>query len=130
MTIPTEEPRSVFYQAFTRDGGKCVYCDRNIMESYDSFSASCLDHLKPRKNGGSCEDPLNRVTSCVVCNNLKGAFDPSPDGPVVSGTFDDCVLRACEYIWEKRKGTKSNSFYRDYEYWRKELTSLNQTQQV
>jgi hypothetical protein len=125
VTIPTEEPRSVFYQAFTRDGAKCMYCDRNIMESYDSFSASCLDHLKPRKHGGPCDDPWNRVTACVVCNNLKGSFDPSPDGTVTPETFGDCVVRAREYIWDKRQGTNSNSFYRDYQYWRNELKLTN-----
>ena len=127
MTVPTEEPHSVFYQAFTRDGAKCVYCDKDIMATYDSFSASCLDHLKPRKHAGPCDDPWNRVTSCVVCNNLKGAFDPSPDGFVTSETFADCVARAREYVWNKRKGTTSNSFYVDYQYWRKELNLTDGT---
>ena len=121
MTHPTEQPRSIFYQAFTRDGAKCVYCDKNIMETYDSFSASCLDHLKPSKSGGADKDAWNRVTSCAVCNNLKGSFDPSPDGAVTPETFSDCVMMAREYVWEKRKGTTSNSFFRDYQYWRKEL---------
>lgn len=123
MTVPTEEPRPVFYQAFVRDGARCVYCDRDIMESYDSFAASCLDHLKPKSRGGPCNDPWNRVTSCVVCNNLKGAFDPTDDCLVTPDNFAGCVDRAREYVREKRQGVRANSYFRDYEDWKKILKS-------
>jgi hypothetical protein len=59
-----EELPSVYYQAFTRDQYMCRYCDRDILESFDSFAMSALDHLKPAKAGGPDEDPYNRVTSC------------------------------------------------------------------
>ena len=121
MTHPFEEPRSVFYQAFTRDGARCRYCGRDILESYDTFCASELDHLKPKRNGGADDDALNRVTACGVCNNLKGCFDPSPDGPVTSDTFEECIARAKAYIGTKRDGSRDNSYYRDYKYWLKEF---------
>lgn len=120
MTSLSETPRSIYYQAFTRDGYKCVFCDRDILDSFDSFAGSHLDHLKPRKTGGSCDDLLNRVTACAVCNNIKGAFDPSPDGPVTTETFEQAIAVARKYIHDKREGKLSCSYHRDYEYWLKE----------
>ena len=49
MTSPIEAPRSIYYQAFVRDGHRCVYFGKDILESLDSFAASQLDHLKPRR---------------------------------------------------------------------------------
>ena len=121
MTHPTEEPRSVFYQAFTRDGAKCVYCDRDILESFETFSASHLDHLKPKKNRGPDNDPWNRVTSCGVCNNLKRDFEPSEGEFVTEATFAACIARARSHIQDKRLGITDTSYLRDYNDWRKEL---------
>jgi 5-methylcytosine-specific restriction endonuclease McrA len=126
MTHPFEQPRSVFYQAFVRDGAKCVYCGRDILESYDTFSESELDHLKPKSRGGPDDDPWNRVTSCGVCNNLKGAYDPSPGGLVTEETFEKCVDDAKAHIAGKRSGAIDNSYFRDYQYWLKELGRLSQ----
>lgn len=123
MTHPFDQPRSVFYLAFTRDGAKCRYCDRDILESFDTFSASELDHLKPRSRGGPDDDPLNRVTSCGVCNNLKGSWDPCGDGVLVTeGNFLACVEKARAYISDKRNGITDNSYFRDYQYWLGELS--------
>lgn len=121
MTHPFEQARSVFYQAFVRDGAKCAYCGRDILESYDTFSSSELDHLKPKSHGGPDDDPWNRVTSCGVCNNLKGPFDPSPSGLVTEEKFSTCVAEAKAYVAAKRSGTVDNSYFRDYQYWLKEL---------
>ncbi|MBX3690449.1 HNH endonuclease [Dokdonella sp.] len=120
MTHPAEEPRSTYYQAFVRDGHKCVYCGKDILESFDSFSASHLDHLKPRKENGPCEDVWNRVTACGVCNNLKGSYDPVPGAMVTEDNFAEAVAAAREYIRQKRSGETATSYYRDYEYWLKE----------
>lgn len=119
MANPADAPRSVYYQVFVRDGHKCVYCDRDILESLDSFVASHLDHLKPRHAGGT-DDVINSVTACAVCNSMKGGFDPSPEGPVTQVTFDAAVKAARSYIAEKRDGTTPCAYVRDYEYWLKE----------
>lgn len=120
MSLPSGKPPSVYYRAFTRDQYKCVYCERDILESFDTFSASHLDHLKPRRFGGSDDDVLNRVTACGVCNHIKGAFDPSPDGPVTAESFDRAVGVARAHVWKKRKGEIPCSYVRDYQYWLKE----------
>ena len=119
MANPLEVARSTYYQVFVRDGHKCVYCGKDILESLDSFAASHLDHLKPRRSGGT-EDAINCVTACAVCNSMKAGFDPSPEGPVTPETFDAVVAVARAYITEKRDGTTPCSYVRDYEYWLRE----------
>jgi hypothetical protein len=121
MTHPTDENPSVYAQAIRRDQGKCRYCDRDILESFDTFSASHLDHLKPNKVGGPHDDPWNRVTSCGVCNNLKWTFDPSEGQMVTAETFDQCIQKAREYIGNKRDGKMDTSYSRDYKHWLKLL---------
>lgn len=119
VTTPIEASRSTYYQAFVRDGHRCVYCGKDILESLDSFAASHLDHLKPKRTGGT-DEPINCVTACAVCNSMKGGFDPSPDGPVTPETFDSVVAKAKAYITEKREGTTPCTYVRDYAYWLKE----------
>jgi hypothetical protein len=119
MTSPIDASRSVYSQAFVRDGHSCVYCGKDILESLDSFAASHLDHLKPRRSGGT-DEVVNCVTACAVCNSMKGSFDPSPDGAVTSETFDTVVSVARSYIANKRAGTTPCTYVRDYKYWLKE----------
>lgn len=119
MTNPLEVRRSRYYQVFVRDQHKCVYCGKDILESLDSFAASHLDHLKPRRAGGT-NDLFNCVTACAVCNSMKGGFDPSPNGPVTDENFDAVVAVARDYISAKRTGTTPCAYVRDYEYWLKE----------
>lgn len=121
MTTIDEPRRSTFYRCFVRDQAKCRYCGKDLLASYDSFAASCLDHLKPACATGAHEDEWNRVTAGAVCNHLKGRFDPLPDGAVTPATFETCVERAREHIAEKRSGTRDNSYYRDYLDWLKEF---------
>jgi 5-methylcytosine-specific restriction endonuclease McrA len=33
-----------------------------------------VDHFKPRSKGGT-EESENLVTACIVCNQMKGAFE-------------------------------------------------------
>jgi HNH endonuclease len=115
------EQRSVYYRAFVRDRGICLYCGLELLKSFDAFAASHLDHLKPRSKGGPDDDIFNRVIACGVCNSLKGDFDPCPDGRITAGNFNDCVSRAGRYITEKRTGTRDTSYWRDYQYWLGEL---------
>ena len=61
------------------DGCKCVYCGKEMMESYDTaYRGSCRDHLLPVKTYEElANEPWNRVLSCVTCNGFKGVFDPN-----------------------------------------------------
>lgn len=119
MTSPLEAVRSNYHQVFVRDGYRCVYCGKDILKSLDSFAASHLDHLKPRRSGGT-DDVINCVIACAVCNSMKAGFDPSPDAPVTEDTFNSVVLAARNYITDKRDGTTPCTYYRDYQYWLKE----------
>jgi len=115
-----EDERSTYYQAFTRDKFSCVFCHRDILESFDSFAASHLDHLKPKASGGPDDDVWNRVTACGVCNSIKGDFDPLPGELVTSENFEKAISVAREHVMAKRTGKKPCSYSRDYEYWLKE----------
>lgn len=125
MSMPVAEPKSVFYKAFTRDGFKCVYCDRNLLEDLDIYASSHLDHLRPKKYGGEDNEEFNRVSSCGVCNSIKGSFDPSPGEIVTAESFSRVVQVAREYILEKRCDGARCSYVRDYKYWLEEAAEIN-----
>jgi 5-methylcytosine-specific restriction endonuclease McrA len=59
-------------QIFQRDGFKCVYCDFDA-GAFRTWAFLQVDHFKPKSAGGSLDEPSNRVTSCIICNNMKGA---------------------------------------------------------
>jgi 5-methylcytosine-specific restriction endonuclease McrA len=64
-----------FLQAFIRDGGNCVYCDRDVM---NEFCIACGDHLLPKHIYPALKDSVdNIVAACSHCNRIKGDFDPS-----------------------------------------------------
>jgi hypothetical protein len=54
-----------------RDDYICKYCGKDGLESLDSWHDSVIDHVIPRKYGGT-DDPDNLVTSCHYCNAIKG----------------------------------------------------------
>ena len=56
---------------FQRDGFRCVYCDFDGRD-FKGWAYLQVDHFKPRSLGGT-DDPTNLVTSCIVCNHMKGA---------------------------------------------------------
>jgi 5-methylcytosine-specific restriction endonuclease McrA len=124
MTQPAEAPKSTYYQAFVRDRFCCVYCDQDILASFDSFAASHLDHLKPESARGPCEDVWNRVTACGVCNSLKGTYDPVPGEKVTKANFSTAVANAKDYIQKKRRGETTSSYFRDYQYWLEESAKI------
>lgn len=124
MSEIAPKPRSTYYQAFVRDKFCCVYCGKNILESFDAFASCHLDHLKPGSARGPDEDVLNRVTACGVCNSLKGAYDPVPGELVTEANFAVAVANARDYIQKKRSGETDTSYYRDYQYWLDESARL------
>lgn len=97
------KPRRTYYKAFIRDKYCCVYCGKNILESFDSFASSHLNRLKPESAQNHYESVLSRVTACSVCNFLKGAFDPLPGEHVTEENFTAAVAKAQDYIQKKRR---------------------------
>lgn len=55
------------FEVFKRDNFTCQYCGRKAPDVILQ-----IDHLKPVKKGGK-NDILNLVTSCIDCNQGKGA---------------------------------------------------------
>lgn len=58
---------------FERDHFTCVYCDFDG-RSFKGWAYLQVDHFRPKSRGGS-DDLANLVTSCMVCNHMKGAAD-------------------------------------------------------
>ena len=71
--MPLLPRRITLEDVFRRDGYRCVYCCRDLLHDFDVFWLVQLDRLMP---DGSHYDKDNVVTSCYVCNNLKGTFKP------------------------------------------------------
>jgi 5-methylcytosine-specific restriction endonuclease McrA len=59
------------HKIFERDGYKCVYCGWDGTQDLRAYMLLEPDHLVPRDKGGS-PDADNVVTSCHICNNMKG----------------------------------------------------------
>jgi 5-methylcytosine-specific restriction endonuclease McrA len=69
------KPLSWYREIFIRDDYSCIYCGREMLQDFDDWMSLEVDHLVPIARGGS--DSLdNRVTSCNVCNRLKGSYVP------------------------------------------------------
>ncbi|MGL5405991.1 MAG: type II CRISPR RNA-guided endonuclease Cas9 [Propionibacteriaceae bacterium] len=54
------------YLAFTRQHGKCAYCDKGI-----SFTSLEMDHIVPQAGVGSTNRRDNLVAVCEACNKSK-----------------------------------------------------------
>ena len=67
-----------YERVYHRDGYRCVYCGKYLLLDFDSWQSIHTDHLVPSSKGGSDADD-NMVTSCAVCNTLKGTFAPEND---------------------------------------------------
>lgn len=54
-----------------RDDYRCQYCGKDGLASLDNWHDCTIDHVMPRKHGGSNDDD-NLVTCCGYCNAIKG----------------------------------------------------------
>jgi 5-methylcytosine-specific restriction endonuclease McrA len=54
-----------------KDDYRCFYCGKDGLASLDNWHDSVVDHLLPRKYGGT-DDADNLITSCHYCNAIKG----------------------------------------------------------
>lgn len=86
------DPRQHIYE---RDNFTCIYCGAGGRDNFeDWFMANLgIDHIKPRKHGGTDEDS-NLVVACHACNIYKGCTD--------CNTLEE----AKEVVQEKRKQAK------------------------
>ena len=66
---------TTFSKVFDRDNHRCVYCGKDMLVDLDTLMSVEEDHLLPRSANGS-NDADNIVTSCNVCNRLKGNYKP------------------------------------------------------
>jgi|TARA_B110000495_G_scaffold202293_1_gene221989 CRISPR/Cas system Type II protein with McrA/HNH and RuvC-like nuclease domain len=64
-----------YREIYIKDGYRCVYCGRDMLSDFDTWMSIELDHVIPKAEGGD-DSITNRVTSCNLCNKLKGAFVP------------------------------------------------------
>lgn len=75
--------RKLRTRIFERDGWRCFYCGGVVeCEPWDgqrggiSFAQmstwACVDHLTPKRRGGSNDD-ANLVTACRLCNGKKAS---------------------------------------------------------
>ncbi|HUQ72432.1 MAG TPA: HNH endonuclease [Planctomycetaceae bacterium] len=90
----SEHPYHV--QGQIRDGGRCVYCGRDLMIDFDVFWGFLSnDHLVP-----DAGDTLsNHATACRSCNALKGNFKPIASD---SMSREELIDAARIYIAQKR----------------------------
>ena len=63
-------PEEVELQVFRRDKFTCQYCGF-VGDTFETWAFLIIDHFKPKSKGGS-DDPDNLVTSCSLCNFMKG----------------------------------------------------------
>ena len=90
---------STFSKVFERDNHHCVYCGKNMLADLDAFMSAEEDHLLPRSAAGT-DEPENIVTSCNVCNRLKGNF--VPDGIDITTDRPSYVSAVRSRILERR----------------------------
>jgi len=81
-----------------RDNYICQYCDKDGLASLDNWHDSTIDHLIPKKHGGT-DGESNLVTCCSLCNGIKGA------------SLFDGIEEARDYIL-KRRGELQETFQR------------------
>lgn len=58
---------------FERDNFQCVYCGFDG-RTFKGWAFLQVDHFKPASRSGS-DELINLVTSCMLCNHMKGAAD-------------------------------------------------------
>ncbi len=97
-----------FEKVYHRDGYRCVYCGKYMLADFDTWQSIHTDHLIPNSREGSAKVD-NLVTSCPVCNILKGEYVPTK-------SIDEIGRKAYlqdirDYI-HKRRSERMNRFFR------------------
>ena len=70
-----------YAEVFVAYGGKCAYCDEDLLSNRIAYSAAMIDHVLPRsKYPDFATDQMNLVLSCASCNSIKNSQDPLHPG--------------------------------------------------
>jgi len=70
-----------YAEVFVAYGGKCAYCDEDLLSNRIAYSAAMIDHVLPRsKYPDFATDQMNLVLSCASCNSIKNSHDPLRPG--------------------------------------------------
>lgn len=104
-----------FRQAFNDSNGRCVYCHKDLLASFEEFSQSQEDHLVPSAAGGPSA-PENIVIACAVCNALKYHHSPTTE-PFSADKRDSYIDSARAFI-----ATKRQEKFNDYHWWMNRLS--------
>jgi 5-methylcytosine-specific restriction endonuclease McrA len=100
----------LFWQAFNESNGRCVYCLKDLLSSFEEFSQAQEDHLVPMRHDGP-ESADNIVIACAVCNALKHHHAPA------SGDYS--ADKRSEYIEAARRiiNEQRQKRFDDYNWW-------------
>lgn len=58
-----------WFQVFERDKGICQYCGMNLLQDFQHYVMSTMDHVTSQKEDGP-HDVDNLVLCCFGCNTL------------------------------------------------------------
>jgi len=97
-----------FKYIFPRDEYRCVYCGRWMLSDFDTFMLTEEDHLLPLDDGGD-DDETNRVTSCRICNMLKGNYSPGKE--LFDSDRATFIQEVRAYIARRRAERMADFFY-------------------
>jgi 5-methylcytosine-specific restriction endonuclease McrA len=76
-----------------RDKWTCAYC--GVKAKGTERSSVTIDHIYPKSRGGSLTEPINLITACKPCNNIKD--DRTPEEAGMKRRFP-----AREFTWQER----------------------------
>jgi hypothetical protein len=110
---------------FAACGTRCVYCGRELGETYEAWLDLSVDHVIPTNTVKSLgypaewvADRLNLVTSCRACNEFLNGYrvkDPAP--PDLPGF---CQLRDRHFVAKRGWVLARHERERErYEVWRR-----------
>lgn len=71
----------------------CSYCGCDMLNDFATYRFSQTDHLLPKSRYARFEsEPSNHVNSCLMCNMLKGHWDPNRDTKEEPLVLDDVTM--------------------------------------
>jgi 5-methylcytosine-specific restriction endonuclease McrA len=108
---------------FAECGTACVYCDRGMGESYESWLHLSVDHVIPSGTVKQLgwprewvEDIANLVTCCRACNELLNGYRVADTPPATVNEF--FALRDRHFIAKRARAGERHVRERDaYERW-------------
>ena len=92
-------------EVFDQCGWRCSYCDRNLLESYESWLDVSVDHVIPQSTAWHgpgkrwIRDIFNLVTCCRACNEFLNQYTVPDREPATEGEF--AVLR--DKVFENKR---------------------------